>query len=214
MVSSISKALVSLVYSLMLVSAVGCSHASTGSTAGSGLIGGTEPSSTCGDPKCIAVQMYWDTHPLGSEVAHGSSCFLTPVQIANYKRLGSSLVRITPTGKDQYGNPRYNVIWDKSAGLATFTRLNFYGDHVQATIVPLGRMVVDKVGDHMDDVMGQHLAHYRAHFEMSPLGAKMIEYKLEQMPIMVDGKSFANQRLDDADIPMHLDADGNWRVDD
>jgi len=104
---------------------------------------------------------------------------------------------VVPASQIKPGGPTKScreVTWDASAGITQTSPGSTFGR------APLGRYVVDKVGDEQDGILGTKFRPYRSHFVPSPLGTKLIAAGIAKQP----------DANDEGQAVFHKDADGKW----
>jgi len=153
-----------------------------------------------GGARTAAVQKALDANPPVLGVPRGKACeldsavvdaWMDPTRFKSIKE-----VKIAPAG---YGSgiladaPCYTFTWDSSVVFDPKAQ-TFNG-----TAVPLGRLIVDKVGDD-ETVGGVQAAPFRAHFEATDLGKELIAAGLASRP----------QDVPNGHAMITKDADGNY----
>jgi hypothetical protein len=153
-----------------------------------------------GGARSAAVQKALDASPPVLGVPQGKECeqdspgvdaWMDPARFKSVKE-----VKIVPAG---YGTgiladaPCYTFTWDSSVVFDP------KGQVFSGSALPLGRLIVDKVGDD-ETVAGVQAAPFRAHFEASKLGKELIAAGLANQPLDVPNGHAAITK----------DADGNY----
>ena len=163
------------------------------SSSGSGQVANAAVS----DPRAAAVQKAFDSNPPTQSAPAGHVCTPHGVLIKAIVRLKNvSEAHVTQAPPNSYGQC-WLVTWDGAPGVVKgVANLRTQRANV---LVPLGRYVLDKVGDNQD-MLGTTIAPFRAHFVASPLGASMIKAGVSHRPPDVA----------DHEVEFHKDADGNW----
>lgn len=172
--------------------------------------GGTSSGGTsASDPRAVAIQKALDTKSPTESIESGIICDVDSGYYYYRLKKFASIpgVTISPefVGHQDYNSGGYlakppyrkekcrRVTWSASSGAQTKPD-NIFGS------VPLGKYVVDKVGDDSQQ-MGTTVTAFRAHFEPTATGKAFIaRYKYDTVT-----KKYA-----DGQAIMHKDADGNW----
>ncbi len=153
------------------------------------------------DGRLAAIQTALDAHPPFINVPNGTVCHLDVYWPAgNYpsKFKGLSYVNVKPAGvhRDMFSGtePCTTVTWDASAHFTPQP-----GNEESGTI-PIGRFIVDKVGDEQDGPLGMKLTPFKQHFEWSAIGKDMLARHVAIEPTAPADRSAV----------LHKDADGKW----
>ncbi len=153
-----------------------------------------------GGARTAAVQKALDASPPVLGVPRGKACevdstvddaWMDPTRFKSIKE-----VKIAPAGHGEgilADAPCYTFTWDSSVVFDPKAQV------FDGVAVPLGRLIVDKVGDD-ESVGGVQAAPFRAHFEASDIGKELIAAGLANQP----------QDVPNGHATITKDADGNY----
>ncbi len=153
-----------------------------------------------GGARAAAVQKALDASPPVLGVPRGKACELDSPAVdawmdpARFKSIKE--VKIAPAGHGEgilSDAPCYTFTWDSSVVFDPKAQV------FDGTAVPLGRLIVDKVGDD-ETVAGAQAAPFRAHFEANEIGKELIAAGLVNQP----------QDVPNGHATITKDADGNY----
>jgi len=126
---------------------------------------------------------------------HGSACLLmgsSPNDVKMARRSNDATVK--PSASKYLGGKCYTISWNSDIiAAATVKNYMYY-------FVPLGKFVVDKIGDPQDQGLGMKAWPFKAHFEPTSLGRKLI----------AQGVGIAPRDINDGQAQLRQDADGKW----
>ena len=151
------------------------------------------------DGRKAAIQTLLDSAQVRPSVmvASGKNCpgFMSnlPSNIRAFNGIREAHVR--PDGRC------FDITWEASANVQPLERMGPLGP-INGYGAPVGRYVIDKVGDNVTGADGTTTAPYRAHFEIVPLGSEL------QKAGMWNGKR--PDDVTDGHASLHKDADGKW----
>ena len=95
----------------------------------------------------------------------------------------------------------YDFTWDASALILPGERMGPLGP-VHIFTAPVGRYIVDKVGDEADGPAGTKITPYKAHFEKNAIGPELLAAH--------EWNGKAGDDITDGQAVLHKDADGKW----
>lgn len=151
------------------------------------------------DGRMAAVQTALDANPTVLTVPNGKTChsdvYWGAIAPDKFKGLGYVEVKSAGSETGLMGTQSCTTVtWSKSANVKPSI-----GDEERAQL-PVGRYVVDKVGEEQDGPMGSKVYPYKAHFEVNAIGKDMIARHMAQEP----------PARPDSIVALHKDADGKW----